>query len=110
MGIRARIKEVLFEIRLAWQRVWYGYDDTFWWDMDCTFVEIYLKLIKKFKNNLHSCPYKMTEKEWKNILGEMAKFLEKMYNDDGDWVGDKEIEAKNEFFQLFSKYFYDLWD
>lgn len=110
-------KELRYELKLAWQRAWRGYDDIFCWNMDSVFVEVFYKLLDNLIKNGMSHPYQMTPEEWNNTLIEMRDLLfEADYwgREDyfeltpGDW---KEIEqSKDKFFELFSKYFYDLWD
>ena len=52
-----------------------------------------------------------------SILNKMLDLLEKMDETNYDYkeldlkeISEKQEEAKNKFFELFSKYFYALWD
>ena len=67
---------------------------------------------------------------WTKVLNEMINYLDMMNEDNvydhfgfGDWNSWREMtsadyvniyktmeENKNRFFELFSKYFYDMWD
>lgn len=49
------------------------------------------------------------EKVWDAELDKMISLLDKM-NFDDVCVSTDAIEAKDEFFRMFSKYFYDFWD
>lgn len=108
-----RLRHIKYELKYAWQRAWRGYDDSMVFNIDHTFIELYKEIFKTFKENLYFYPATMTEKEWNDTLDKMIKCLDKMYhilyesdNDDVVLIEDE----KNEFFELFNKHFWDLWN
>lgn len=111
-SITYKLRELRYELKYAWQRVWVGYDDTFVFDMDNTFIKLYKKLFKELLENGISYPYEMTFGEWKDVQEKFIDLLEKIDVDSFDIFENKDeiIKTKNEFFKLFSKHFYDLWD
>ena len=115
-GIKHFIRELRYELKFAWQRVWKGYDDTFWWSMDTVFIELYYHLFNDMVKSSMSHPHELTYMEWNNILKEMRDLLAGAHWEDKDYNTWDEIDfdkvkaSKDEFFKVFSKYFYDLWD
>ena len=124
--IKHKIKHVYWEIRYGFQRMFKGYDyvDTF--EVFAKFIERYTKILTEFKNDLHGYPGTLTSDEWDNILDEMLYHLHYMDEDNvikelekdvpKEWcadlntVGEVMTKHKDEFFKLFSEYFYNLWD
>lgn len=87
------------------------------WNIDDGFIVLYRTILKDFRSNLHSYPSNMTLEEWDCILDEMIDLLDEMNIDKTDMMQGyhKEIyneveNSKSRFFELFSKYFYDLWN
>ncbi len=110
-NLRCKLGTIKQELSYAWQRVWKGYDNRFWWSMDMVFIELYTELFKEFRDNMHSHPHNMGSTEWKNILDKMVNLLEQMDAlEIEDYEYAKAMEKKDEFFKLFNKHFYDLWD
>ena len=67
-----------------------------------------------FNNEEHTA---RNEAFYDSILNKMLDLLEKMDETNYDYkeldlkeIYEKQEEAKNKFFELFSKYFYALWD
>ena len=94
-----------------------GYTYETLWAIDSWFLEIMPKILKEFREKTHSYPYKLTPEQWDKILSDMEQYLYKMSEEyyDRDKMEYKEIDrqrmaAKEKFFELFSEYFYDLWD
>lgn len=89
------------------------------------FISRHLKLLKQFKKYHDSCPCDLTEEEWSDILDKLIYHLEMMdeekvmevlstdmpegYTPDLKSVSEVMKRHKKEFFELFSKYFYELW-
>ena len=81
------------------------------------FMEVFSEILKEFKDNLHGCPLEFEDgSQWVEILEEMISLLkdmDEMYEDNWnefEYIGNNIHKAKEQFFKLFSKYFYDLWD
>lgn len=100
-----------------------GYDKSATYDLDIWFMSMMKEILPSYKNR--DCVVEIdsskTEKEnmalWQETIDKMIDLLNRMdrgseiYND----VSFNEREratnkAKNEFFKLFSKYFYEFWD
>ena len=109
-NLSCRLGTIKRELGYAWQRVWKGYDNRFWWDMNNAFINLYTELFKEFRDNMNSHPHNIGHVEWKNILDKMVNLLEQMWALEDNCEYGKALKKKNEFFKLFSEYFYDLWD
>lgn len=120
------IRETYWEIRYGFQRMFRGYDyvDTF--ETFAKFTERYGKILKRLRANHCGHPYELTEEKWDEILDEMIYHLKYMDEETvvqelerdvpDDWSASyKTVSAimdkhKDAFFELFSKYYYHLWD
>ena len=121
-----KIKNLYYQVKYGFQRMFRGYDDTEVFNTDLTFIDRYLKILKDFIKNHHGYPPSITNEQWDNILDEMIKHLLLMTEDNveielkkgmpnsfkPDYKTVSEImnKHKDEFFKLFSKWFYNLWD
>ena len=123
---KRKIKNVYWNIRYGLQRMFKGYDSVDVFDAFEQFIERYTKILTDLKKYKNGFPCDMTEDEWDGIIDEMIyhlyymnesninKELEK-YAPDG-WLpclgttDEIMYKHKDEFFKLFSKYFYNLWD
>ena len=113
--------------KLKWrcQRFIRGWADEDTWDIDRWFIKTLSPILKKFKEDNDSHPFKLSEEEWNTILDNMIYYLEGMneegavnqlYGEGANLTVDdyKEISnhmatSKEKFFELFVQYFYDLW-
>ena len=109
----------------------YSYGDV--WDMDYWFMRTAKPMLIHLRDHGIGIPNELylqgADNErilWENTLTEMISCLDLMYEDaaqkhlgiaDGDCSSEsyKKVwscieENKNRFFELFSKYFYSLWD
>lgn len=107
----------------------YAYGDV--WDMDQWFMRTVKPMLIHLRTHGMSYPCEFNDyDEWGAVLDEMIKCLEFMDEDsilhflgfveddyykrmtieDYKHVGEIMFENKNKFFELFSKYFYNLWD
>jgi hypothetical protein len=120
------IRDIYWEIRYAFQRAIRGYDyvDTF--ETFAKFTERYEKILKDYKKHHYGYPGDMSVEKWESIVDDMIYHLHYMDEQNvedelskkmpEDWVPSSitvyEImeRHKDEFFKLFSKYFYNLWD
>ena len=120
------LREVYWEVRYGLQRMFKGYDvvDTF--ETFAKFTERYSKILSDYRKRHYGYPGTMTVEEWDGIIDEMIYHLKYMNeetvieelerNVPDNWsasyktVGEILDKHKNRFFELFSKYFYNLWD
>ena len=120
------IRDTYWKVRYGFQRMFKGYDyvDTF--EIFAKFIERYTKILTRYKKNHIGYCYGMTEEEWDAVIDEMLYHLKYMDEETvteelkrdvpDDWSASYRTvnpileKHKNAFFELFSKYFYDLWD
>ena len=101
------ISNLYFNIRYSIQRAKKGYDEKEVSDIDTSFVNRYISILKEFKDSSSSHPGSITMEEWNNILEEMINDLEMIkFNDDTE----QNMKYKDNFFSLFSKWFFYLWN
>ncbi len=131
MSLYYRIKNAWYDFRCRCQRFKRGWAYGDVWDMDQWFMRTVKPMLVHLKNNGISMPLEFYNGDgnriyWENILTEMITCLELMDEDaarehldisDSDYsfesyqkTSDFMEENKNRFFELFSKYFFDLWD
>ena len=120
------VREAYWEIRYGFQRMFKGYDSVDTFETFAKFIERYTKILTQYRKYHVGYCSEMTEEEWDNIIDEMiyhlrymdeetvTKELERNVPDDWsasyrtvNYILDKHKDA---FFELFSKYFYHLWD
>ena len=120
------IRDTYWQVRYGFQRMFKGYDyvDTF--EIFAKFIERYTKILTRYKKNHMGYCCGMTEEEWDEIIDEMLYHLKYMdeetvtaeleKNVPDNWSASYRTvnpileKHKDAFFELFSKYFYDLWD
>lgn len=125
---RARrwIEDIYWEIYYGFQRMFKGYDAVDTFETGSKFIERYEKILKEYKAHHCGHPCDMTSEEWETIIDDMIYHLH--YMDEQhvehelskgmpeDWFPSSSTvyeimeRHKDEFFKLFSKYFYNLWD
>ena len=117
------IKRIFFTLK-------HGYSPVAQWETFGWFITVMREILINYRDNRMGTPVVIPDYNiddlisenknieiYNNILNEMIKLLDKMdecnstYND----VSLEEMHsamdsAKNKFFELFSKYFYTLWD
>jgi len=124
-------KECRRQVKWAWQRVFRGWDDRAAWNADGYFAKQISEIIGYFSEHKQSNPMviypedydvsgenesldiEMSEK-WKNILKEISEGFS-LYEEACDCIygmdEEKEETIKfNRAFDLFKRYFVDLWD
>lgn len=85
------------------QRIERGFDDTELWNLDSTILKFVLPRLKAFKECTCGYPGNVkSEEEWQNILQKMIDSIEKIIIDEAK---DEDYEG----FELFKKYFFNLW-
>lgn len=135
MNIYYKIKNTLCDIwypfKYRCQRFAHGYADEDMFNIDLWFVNTVKPMLVYLKDHGAGFPGEFDdEDEWHNVLAEMINCLDfmdedyvcnflgfceiedimKMKTEDFKKVHDLINENKDKFFQLFSKYFYYLWD
>lgn len=83
------------------QRMERGFDDTELWNLDNTILKFVLPRLKAFKDVAVGTPYNFDEEKWEECIDKMIKSIESII-EDGDNVD-------YEGFELFKKYFFNLW-
>ena len=84
------------------QRIERGFDDTELWNLDTTILRFVLPRLKRFKEcTIGFPPDFKTFEEWQECLEKMIINIEKIINSEED--------ADYEGFELFKKYFFNLW-
>lgn len=119
-------RDAYWEVRYGFQRMFKGYDvvDTF--ETFAKFIERYTKILTEYRKTHYGYVGTMTNEEWEAIIDEMLYHLKYMDEETvieelerdvpDDWsVSSKTVYEvmdmhKNEFFKLFSEYFWNLWD
>ena len=112
-------------IKFGFQRMFRGFTNQDSYAFYSSFVNRNLKLLRFFKKHNIGYPCNITPEEWDNILDKMIYHLELMDEDrvveklcEGmpeDWfplytdVSNIMERHKEEFFKLFTKWFYHLW-
>lgn len=123
---RWKIKEAYWEVRYGFERMFKGYDSVDTFETFAKFIDRYTKILTDLRKCHYGYPGTITEEEWDNVLDEMIYHLyymdeehvtaelEKDVPDNwtvsGKTVSNIMDKHKNEFFKLFSEYFYHLWD
>lgn len=121
-----KLDKAYWNCRYGFERMFKGYDSVDTFSTFNKFIERYTKILTELRNCHYGYPYDLTEEEWDNILDEMIYHLyymdeehitEELEKDvPDDWaVSSKTVyevmdKHKDAFFELFSKYFYNLWD
>jgi hypothetical protein len=124
--VKGWIRDTYWEVRYGFQRMFKGYDyvDTF--ETFAKFTERYEKILKDYKKCHYGHPGDMTVEAWEAVVDDMIYHLHYMDEQNvedelskgmpEDWIPSSltvyEImeRHKDEFFKLFSKHFYNLWD
>lgn len=120
------IREAYWEIRYGFQRMFKGYDSVDTFETFYKFTNRYTKILTEYRKNHWGYVATMTNEEWEAIVDEMLYHLKYMDEETvteelekdvpKDWsvssitVYEVMEKHKNEFFKLFSEYFYNLWD
>ena len=117
------IKRIFFTLK-------HGYSPVAQWETFGWFITVMREILINYRDNRTGTPVVIPDYDaddlisenknvnvYNNILNEMIKWLDKMdeCNSTYNGVSLEEMHsamdtAKNKFFELFSKYFYTLWD
>ena len=128
LWVWVRIEERWNNLRYRCQRFKKGYSDRDVWEMRDWFIRTAKPMLRELSVKAYNYPEEVGEDQWRELLLEMAELLEVMdiwedsaarkaagiaENDKSEearrLIGIEKEKAKNRFFFLFNKYFYDLW-
>jgi hypothetical protein len=123
------------QTKYAWQRVFRGWDDRVIWSIDYHMGVVIPQWLRTLKVEQHGVPMsmfegleeetlengaigyndenmKIAEERWNKILDEIADGFEAYNKIDELSIDEREgaFERFNEVFDLFKKYYRDLWD
>ena len=122
------IRDTYWRIRYGFQRMFRGYDSVDTFETFAKFRERYIKILTDYRKKHYGVPmeFENSAEEWDKVIDEMLYHLhymdEEIVTDElekdvpNDWsasmktVSEVMNKHKDAFFELFSKYFYDLWD
>lgn len=128
LWVWVRIEDTWGNFRYRCQHFRKGYSNRDVWEMRDWFIRTAKSMLREMSVKAYNYPEEVGEDQWRELLLEMAELLEVMdIGEDsaarkaaGIAENDKSEEArrlidverekaKNRFFFLFNKYFYDLW-
>ena len=109
-----------------------GYSEVAEWETFNWFIAVMKPILTYYRDHRTGTPYVLEDENiilnndeqttrneafYNSILNKMLDLLEKMDENNYDRkeldlqeIYENQVEAKNKFFELFSKYFYSLWD
>lgn len=124
----ARFEEKCIDFKFRCQCFRRGYSDSDVWEMRDWFIWTAKPMLRELSTKAYNYPAEVGEDQWRALLLEMADLLEVMdiwddgaarkaagvaQNDGSEeayrLINAEKEKAKNRFFFLFNKYFYDLW-
>lgn len=113
------LKRVIYTLR-------HGYPPQATWEIYEWHRCVMLETLSEFRKNLNGYPASYDDEDsspeeqydkWGAIIDEMCNYLDVMGEDSYDYSIENfkkndlaRIEAKDKFFALFSKYYFDLWN
>ena len=120
------IKEIPLYFRLMHHLIKHGYDEYAAWETFNWFIGPMKPILSTFRSNHHGYPVvsyddrdlqEQSEREYDADIDRMIELLDAMDEDNQKYNGmsakeryGKMYESKDEFFNLFAKHFYSLWD
>lgn len=124
--VKRKVRDVYWEIRYGFQRMFKGYDSVDTFETFAKFIERYTNILTQYRKRHVGYCSEMTEEEWDNVIDEMLYHLHYMDEETVTEELERDVpeswsashitvyevmdKHKNAFFELFSKYFYNLWD
>lgn len=100
------MRDILREVKWAWQRVSRGYDDRLYWGMDEYLDPIIIAGLKNLRNNGNGYPCLLSQKKWNSILDIMIT----AFQTDKYEYTEESKEQRNRGLKLFARYYNHLWD
>lgn len=130
--VKRIIRDAVYSVKYALQRLFRGYDDRAWWNMDGYLATIIAKLSKELKEKGHGAPtiiytelgfdasengsyseeeQLLAEEKWGKILLDIEEGFQQ-YLEVNNCVlhPDADLGKFNKAFDLLRKYFSNLWD
>lgn len=113
---KRKIKDLYYDIKHGFQRMFKGYDDTDTFEFWYNFCGRTSKIFDDMAKHHYGYPVRMTNEEYTNKLKEMSSYLKTIIDLDQNYEGPLEeqyklqVENKDKFMQLFSELFFNLWD
>ena len=120
------IASIPLYFKLMHHLIKHGYDEYAEWETASWFIVTMKPILSTFRNTHHGYPVvsyddresqEQSEKEYDADLDRMIMLLESMDEDNPKYDGmdykeqyNRMYESKDEFFKLFAKHFYSLWD
>lgn len=115
------------ELRAFYQRGMRGWADCDTWSFDDYLSRVIPGGLKRLKDYIHGCPCEFTDdqegkpirdveegcKEWAKVLQKMIDSFELNTKEQDEWpyqLTEEERKTRDEGYQLFIKYFGNLWD
>lgn len=124
--IKHSVRNTYWNVRYGFQRMFKGYDSVDTFETYQKFIDRYTKILTEYREKHVGYVGTMTNKEWESIIDRMICCLyfmdeqnvrnELEDNIPDNWTVSQESidnimsKYKDEFFKLFSEYFYNLWD
>lgn len=131
-AVKNGVKDAVYGVKYAWQRLFRGYDDRAWWNMDRYLSDIISKLSHELRTKSHGTPASvyielgftpsdsgeytdeetvLAEEKWANILSDIEEgFKEYIEVDNCMLHPNHDLVKFNRAFDLFREYFSALWD
>jgi hypothetical protein len=113
-------RDIRFNVRMGWQRLTRGYDDSMVWGFCDVFPDMMVKILTQLEEKRWGHPSGLTDKQWSKILNQMIdgfKAVEEKENLEFVAGSDKYLKAIrpynkriNKALDLFKTYFFNLWD
>ena len=115
------LKQIPLYFELMHHLIKYGYDEYATWETFDWFIDTMKSILTSYRKHHWGYPIDIEAEEWDNIIDKMIALLDDMdecnpkyeieeYEKEPTKKYDEMNAAKDEFFKLFSKYFYNLWD
>ena len=121
-----KLDRLYWKCRYGFERMFKGYDSVDTFETFAKFIDRYSKVLKELRNCHYGYPFNLSEEKWDEILDDMIYHLYYMDEEHVTEELEKDIpenwsasaktvseimdKHKDEFFKLFSEYFYSLWD
>jgi uncharacterized protein YihD (DUF1040 family) len=112
-------------LKFGFQRLFRGFTSQDVYALNKSFISRYMLILKQFKEHNDATLYDLTKEEWdavldclvyhlrmmdeENVIEVLTKDMPEDFNPSWESVTEIMNRNKKEFFELFSKYFYDLW-
>ena len=111
------LKQIPLYFKLMHHLIKYGYDEYATWETFNWFIDTMKSILTSYRKNHCGYPMHLEEEEWDGIIDKMIALLDDMDEcnpkyDEEEYNKryEKMSVAKDEYFKLFSEYFYNLWD